>query len=127
MLVLAFFCFFFSLLAPRLLARSLACLLASSACAACPPPFFCVWLRVNLPLLASGLALRASRLVFGAWCVVLGVWCLVSGPWLRGCLVACLIGCFFFFAFLTQTRTGARVVSALWKCPVPDLKFRAEN
>ena len=54
--------------------------------------------------------------------MVLGVRCLVFGPWLRGCLVACLIGCYF-FAFLTETRTGARVVSALWKCPVPDLQI----
>ena len=56
--------------------------------------------RLALGAWRLGLALGAWCLVLGCWCSALGAWCLVLGAWL-----------------MTQTRTGARVVSALWKLP----------
>ena len=78
-----------------------------------------------LPIGLWRLVLGVWLLVFGAWCMVLGSWflvlgarCLVLGAW---CLVfgACL---------MMQTRTGAQVVSVLWKmrrCQV--LKFGSQS
>ena len=51
------------------------------------------------------MVLGAWCLVLGAWCLLLGAWCLVIAAW-RLVLGACLI---------MQTRTGAQVVSVLWK------------
>ena len=58
------------------------------------------------------LALGAWCLVVGAWCLVIGVWCLAIGVWCVGVLVRWCVGA----CLMAQTKTGARVVSVLWKC-----------
>ena len=64
----------------------------------------------RLVLGAWCLVLGAWRLVLGVWLLVLGAWCLVLGAWLVGAWSLVLGAC-----LMMHTRTGARVVSVLWK------------
>ena len=58
------------------------------------------------------LPLGLWRSVLGVWLLVLGVWLLVLGSWFLVLGAWCLV---FGAGLMMQTRTGAQVVSVLWK------------